>query len=197
MLTGAAAFLLLLIALLAIPLTLTFQVSWQQAFESDIELQWAFGLVRIRSRSSRAAAPTPEGEKREPGVGRGKRAPGKRQNFFAVVRHTEFRRRIIRFISDMWRAVHKKEVSARVRVGLGDPADTGQLWAIVGPMAGMLANVQAASIDIEPDFLDATLDLDSSGSVRIIPLHMIYLGAALLLSPAVWQGIRQMRTEDQ
>ncbi len=48
MLTGVAAFLLLLIALLAIPVTLTFQASWPQAFQDHIKLQWAFGLVSVR-----------------------------------------------------------------------------------------------------------------------------------------------------
>ena len=197
MLTGVVAFLLLLIALLAIPLTLTFQVSWQQVFQSDIELQWAFGLVHARFRSFQPKAPSPQGEQLEQSIGRLKPTSGKRLKFFAVVRHTKFRRRIIRFISDLLRMVHKKNVSLRVRLGLGDPADTGQLWAIVGPMAGILANVQEASIDIEPEFLDATFELDSSGSVRIIPLQMIYLSVALMLSPPVWQGIKRMRTVGQ
>lgn len=197
MLTGVVAFLLLLIALLAIPLTLTYRLSWQQVFQSDLELQWAFGLVRVRRRSFRPKAPFPEGKKLEQRVGRLERSSRDKHNVFAVVRQTKFRRRIIRFIRDLLRAVHKKNVSLRVRIGLGDPADTGQLWAIVGPMAGILANVQEASINIEPEFLDTAFELDSSGSVRIIPLQMIYLSIALLLSPPVWQGIKQMRMVEQ
>jgi len=91
------------------------------------------------------------------------------------------------------RALQKKDVNLRVRVGLGDPADTGQLWAIVGPMAGILANVQQASIEIEPEFFDATFQVNSSGNIRLIPLQMIYLTAGLLLSPPIWQGIIKMR----
>jgi hypothetical protein len=41
--------------------------------------------------------------------------------------------------------------------------------------------------------MDATFELDGSGSIRIIPLQLIVLTLALLLSPPVWQGIRQMR----
>ncbi len=197
MLTGVMAFLMLLIALLAIPLTLTFQVSWQQVFQNDFKLQWAFGLVRVRIRSFQPKVPSLGDEELEQGIRRFERLSGKKQNVFAVVRQKNIRRRIIRFIIDLWHAVHKKNVSLRVRVGLGDPADTGRLWAIFGPVAGILTNVKEASIKIEPEFFDTTFELDSSGSIRVIPLQMIYLTVALLLSPTVWQGIRQMRIAGQ
>lgn len=193
MLTGVAAFLLLLIALLAIPVTLTFQVSWQQVFQSDIKLLWLFGLVRVRLPSFQSEMPSLEGEEPAEKISRVARSPRKKTNLFAAIRQKSFRRRIIRFISDFWRAVHKRNVSLRIRIGLGDPADTGQLWAVVGPVAGILANVQEASIEIQPEFLDTTFELDSGGNIRIIPLQMIYLTIGLLLSPPVWRGIKQMR----
>lgn len=193
MLTGVMVFLLLLIALLAIPVTLSFKVSWQHNLQNDIELQWAFGLVRVRIPAFQPKPPSAEFEELGHRIGRFERSSRKKKNVFAVVRQKRFRRRIIRFINDLWHAVHKKNLRLRVRVGLGDPADTGQLWAICGPVAGILANVQEASINIEPEFLDTTFELDSSGSIRIIPLQMICLTVALLLSPSVWHGIKQMR----
>jgi len=192
MLTGAAAFLLLLIALLAIPVTLRFQLSWRQGLRDDVRLQWAFGLVSVRIPSFQSKAPSPQGKEREPGVGRVKPPSRQKRNFFGAFRQKRFRRRIIRFVGDLWRAVHKDNIDLRVRVGLGDPAETGQLWALVGPVAGLLATIRDASIRIEPDFFDATFELDSSGSIRLIPLQMIYLTLALLLSPPVWQGMRQL-----
>lgn len=197
MLTGVVAFLLMLVALLAIPLTLTFRVSWQQEFRNDIRLHWAFGLVRVRLSPPQTGAPAPEGEGREQKIKPAGRSPGKQLHVLAAIRQRRFRRRIARYIGAMWRAVHKKDVSLRVRVGLGDPADTGQLWAIVGPVAGLLASVREASISIEPEFIDTTLELDSRGSLRIVPLQMIYLSAALFLSPSFWQGIRRMRRVEQ
>jgi hypothetical protein len=191
MLTAAAAFLLLLIALLAIPVTLRFQLSWRQGLRDDLRLRWAFGLISLRIRSARSRAPSPEDEGREPRVARAKPATRKKRNFFGAFRQASFRRRIIRFVGELWRAVHKENINLRVRLGLGDPAETGQLWAFVGPVAGLLASVRGASIRIEPDFFDATFELDTSGSIRLIPLQMIYLVLALLLSPPFWQGMRQ------
>lgn len=197
MLTGVVAFLLLLVALLAIPVTLTFKVSWRGVFQNDIELRWPLGLVRVRIPSRQRKAPYPAREETQQVIGRLGRSSRKKQNFFVIVQRKQFRRRIIRFVNDLWHAVHKKNVSLRIRIGLGDPADTGQLWGIFGPISGMLANVEEASVEIEPEFLDTTFELDSSGNVRIIPLQMIYLTVALLLSPPVWQGIRQIRAAGQ
>lgn len=193
MLTGVLAFLLLIIALLAIPVTLTYQVFWPQVLQNDADLEWAFGLVHVRIPSSNSKAPSSHGEEPKRKTDRSERSSRKKPNVFAAVRQEPFRRRIFRFISDLWRAIHKKDVYLRVRVGLGDPADTGQLWAVFGPVAGILANVREASINIEPDFFDTTVELDSAGSIRIIPLQMVYLTVALLLSPRVWQGVLQMR----
>ncbi len=196
MLTGVVTFLLLIIALLAVPVTLTFQMSWQQVLQGDIKLLWLFGLVRIRLPSFKPESSIPEGDEQAKIISRFERSSGNKLNGFAVVRQKSFRRRIIRFIRDCWQAIHKRDVSLRIRIGLGDPADTGQLWAVVGPVAGILSTAKEASIEIVPEFLDETFELDSSGNVRLIPLQMIYLTAGLLLSPPVWQGIRQMRAVD-
>ena len=199
MLTGLTIVLLVFIALLAVPFTLTFQLSFQQAFQSDIKLYWLFGLVRVRLSPGQSKPSAEEKKEPAPKARRSKRASRKKKsdkktNVFAAIRQKAFRRRIYRFIRDFWHAVHKQDVRLRVRIGLGDPADTGQLWAIMGPVAGTLSNLKSASIDIVPEFIDATLELDSSGSIRIYPLQLIYLAVGLLLSPPIWRGIRQMRT---
>lgn len=193
MLTGVVTFLLLLIALLAVPVTLKFQMSWRQALQGDIRLLWLFGLVRLRLAIPHLKLPSQEAKKATRKISRIERSPRKSKNQFAVIWQRPFRQRMLRFIRDFWHAVHKRDVNLRIRIGLGDPADTGQLWAVVGPAAGMLSNVQEASIEIAPEFFDTTFELDSSGNIRFIPLQMIYLAAALIFSPAVWHGIRQMR----
>jgi len=193
MLTGVVAFLLLLIALLAIPVTLTFQVSWPQTFQGYIKLQWAFGLVSMRLPSSQSKAPSTEDKEPAQRTEHAEHSSRKKQNIFALVRQKTFRRRVIRFISDFWHAVHKRDISLRIRIGLGDPADTGQLWSVVGPLAAMLANIKETSVEIEPEFFDTTFELDGSGNIRFIPLQIIYLTIGMLLSPSVWQGIKQMR----
>jgi hypothetical protein len=189
LLTGVVLFLLVLIALLAIPVSLTFQLSWRQVFEGRLKLQWLFGLVRIELPVSQSNIQALPGNKIK--QQKRKKIPEKKSSVIAAIVQKSFRRRIIRFIRDVWRAIHKHDVRLRVRIGLGDPADTGQLWSIVGPVSGVLATVQEVSIDIEPEFIDTVFELDSNGNIRIIPLQLIYLTLALLLSPSIWRGIRQ------
>jgi hypothetical protein len=193
-LTGVALFLLLLVALLALPVTLTFRLGWQQTLHGQVQLGWAFGLLRVRIPLSKAEFASRAGEKPLKKKDRSREPARKGGNPFKLMRQKPFRRRVIRFVGELWRAVHKQDVRLRLRIGLGDPADTGQLWAIMGPLAGVLANAREAAVAIEPDFLDATLEFDGSGSVRFVPLQLLWLTLAMLLSPPVWQGMRQMRT---
>jgi hypothetical protein len=192
-LTGVVTFLLLLIGLLAIPVTMTFQVSWQETLRNEIELRWMFGLVRVRVSRLRPEPPSTKEKEVRQKIPRSWRRSRRTRNILAAFRQEPFRRRIMVFISDLWRAFRKHNLKLRVLVGLGDPADTGQLWGVLGPMAGVLANVQDATIELVPEFVDTTLQLDGSGKIRIIPLHLVYLAVALLLSPPVWRGIRDMR----
>ena len=194
MLIGTVIFLSLVVILLAVPVTLTYQLSWKQTLSANLKLIWAFGLVRADVSPDQEKSAPDKPEATQPKSGRKGESPGKKPNFMAAIRHPSFRRRIFRFVSDLWRAIHKKNVQLLVRLGLGDPADTGQLWAVFGPLSGMLARLRDVRITIEPDFLDAKLEVDSSGTIRMIPLQFVILVLGLLFSPPIWRGIMLMRT---
>ena len=81
----------------------------------------------------------------------------------------------------------------RLRIGLGDPADTGRLWALVGPLSGYLAASGQAVIAVEPDFVDSVFEARGSGALSVVPLRMLGLVTGLLLSPPVWRGLWRMR----
>ena len=192
MLIGTVIFLSLIVILLAMPVTLTYQFSWKETPSADLRLNWAFGLVRADV-SPDLAKPGPDKPEatRKKGARRGK-STGKK-NFMAAIRQAPFRRRMFRFVSDLWRTIHKKNVRLLVRLGLGDPADTGRLWAVLGPLSGMLARLRDIRVTIEPDFLDSTLEVDSSGTIRMIPLQVAIIVFGLLFSPPIWRGIMSMR----
>lgn len=195
MLNAAVAFFLILVALLAVPVRLRFHTSSRQLTQNDVMLEWAFGLVRVRVPARQTKPQLPKNDKFEE-TGRFRPPFGKHQNVFAAVRQKPFRRRILRFVTDLWRAVYKEDINVSVRIGLGDPAETGQLWAVLGPLAGTLASAECASIKIEPEFADSVFDVDSSGSIRLMPLRFIYLSVALLLSVPFWRGLSQMRSAE-
>ncbi len=190
MFTGIVCFLLLLVALLAIPVTLTFQVSHRQIFQGQITLVWLFGLIHICIPIPQNRLPASENRPKTAGLHRYSR---NRVNLLKLIRNRPFRRRMFRYASDMWHAIQKRNIRLHIRLGLGDPAETGQLWAILGPVLGVLVNAQETSLEVEPEFIDAVFELDGSGTIRIIPLQLLYLTSAMLLSPSVWQVIRRVR----
>ncbi len=193
MLVGTVIFLSLVVILLAMPVTLTYRLSWKQALSANLRLNWAFGLVRADVSPDRA---TPEDGK--PEAARKKSAwwrnsKGRKTDLMAALRQRAFRRRVLRFLSDVWQAIQKTNVQLLVRLGLGDPADTGRLWAALGPLSGMASRLRDIRIAIEPDFLDSTLEVDSSGTIRMIPLRVAVIAFGLLLSPTIWRGFIVMR----
>ena len=97
------------------------------------------------------------------------------------------------FAGELWHAIDKNDVRLDLRIGLGDPADTGQLWAVAGPITGVLQCVDGAEVSIVPDFVDATFEFDGRGRFRLVPLRIIYLMIGLLLSAAVWQALWAIR----
>ena len=188
--TGLLVLLVAVIALLAMPVTLSFRLAWPDVADNDVRLGWAFGLVRVNFPTTPAGPDRPSGQQPMD-----RQAPSSRRkvNVWAAIRQSGFRRRVGRFMGDLWRAVHKRDVRLRVRIGLGDPADTGQLWGAIGPVSGVLGNFRDIAIFIEPEFQEETLALAGSGRIRIVPLQLLYLAVGLGLSPAIWRGLRAMR----
>ncbi len=192
----AVAILLGLVALLAVPLEAAFRLDRVAALEGEVQLRWLFGLVRVRlavprprARAAEAAAGPKAARKRERREGRGGAGRG-----LAVLRQAEFRERVRRLVGDLVRALHVRRLLLHVRMGLGDPADTGLLWALVGPLGAVAAGSTGGDVRIEPDFLDSALELHSRGEVRIVPLRILALAVGFALSPPSIRAWRTWRT---
>ena len=119
---------------------------------------------------------------------------GNVRNIIALLKQSAFSRRFIRFIKDILRATHARDLYLRLRIGLGDPADTGRLWGLLGPIAGILTNLRPAEVRIEPEFTDPVLEVESHGEFHLIPLQFIGLATAFVVSPATlnaWFTLRR------
>ena len=191
MLTAVLAILLVLLAWLAIPINLVYRVSWDGRFQGEAHLRWLFGFVHVRIPvAATSHTPTTKQKHTKPHKTKSRR----KSNPLAAWRLQSFRQRILKFLRDLWRAIHKRDVRLQLQIGLDDPADTGQLWAFMGPLSAILAQSRNVHIDIEPDFSDSHLEFNSSGDIRIIPLQLLALILGLLLSPPFWYGLQQMQT---
>lgn len=188
--------LVLIVALLAVPLTVEFSIQRIEETRGLVRFRWLFGLVRLRLRIPEDLKSRPE-----PDPAPGKRVKSRRQRkqkrnaggLLSLLRQRVFRRRVYRFIRDLLRATHAREMFLRLRIGLGDPADTGRLWAIIGPVAGMAQNLRSAVVRIEPEFIDPVLEVESHGQFRLVPIQFIVLTVAFMLSPTMLRAWRHLR----
>ncbi len=188
-----AGLLTLLLLLLAIPIHLAFQLRRIDRLQGQITLRWLFGLMRFR-----IPIPEPKGSRKKPAEERQKtnlRRKSKRRgsglNFIAVMKQTAFRRRVYRFVTDVLRAADLHDLQLLARLGLEDPADTGRLWALIGPLSAAAQNVRCARLRIEPEFMEPVFEFQAAGRVRLIPLEFLGLLVAFALSPP---SIRAWRT---
>jgi hypothetical protein len=191
----AAIVLALIITLLAIPFEIIFQLQREKAFHSDVEVRWLFGVVRFAVPGKSTQKPDKRPAKVEKKAKKQKKANKKSTNGKAIKNllwNARFRYRAIKFVKAMFKSIQIATLYIHIRLGLDDPADTGRLWALLGPLAVFLSNVSSARITLEPDFQAESVYLDGRGRVRIVPLQVIFTVLAFVFSPitisAMWKA---------
>jgi len=180
--------------LLAVPVSVDFRVQGMEPLNGRVGVRWMFGLVKLRLPFPRAGEPRRSREE-EPTAARdvdGSAPHGRGRNVLAALRQAAFRRRIHRLVRDLVRAVHVQRVHLLMRLGLGDPADTGRLWALVGPV-NAVARWRDVDIRIEPDFLEPVLEFEADGRVEIVPLRFVVLAVGFAFSPPTLRAWRTLR----
>lgn len=182
-----------LLILLALPLDVAFQVEGIEPFHGQITIRWLFGLVRFRIRipGANQSAQAPNVEPQAASVREKSEKQSRRPHVLAVLRQTAFRRRVYRLAADLVGAAHLRRFHLRVRLGLGDPADTGRLWALMGPLNALAQNLRHVDVQIEAEYIDAVFEFQLHGRVLLIPLQFLVLAIGFALSPA---SIRAWRT---
>ena len=180
-----------LLLLLAVPVDLSFSLQRHEGRqEGSGILRWLFGLVRIRLGTpevpARAQPERPKARQRQ-----GRR--GGARSMKAMLRVEGLGRRLLRLARDLLRRIHIRDLSLQVRLGLDDPADTGRLWAVVGPLAAILPLPPAARIAIEPQFAAEAFEVDGSGDIRIIPVQLLFVLLVFLLSPGTLRALYAAR----
>ena len=182
MFTGIAlCFVCLILLLLVVPIHIIFSLEGFPSFKRHISVYFMFGLIRLPAPSlfsrnifHRRAI------NKESKVRRSQR---QLRRVIIALQSRGFFRRLLRFISDIYKAVNIRILSLHLILGLDDPADTGQLWAIIGPISNILANLYIPCLYIEPDFINETFYIEGKGEIRMVPIRILYIVTIFLLSP--------------
>ena len=170
--------------LLAIPVHVSFVVRRREALSRRIYIGWMFGMIHVPLRPAKRRVSRRRRRRA------GKRTTGHGRRLLAMLRSRDFLSRALRLLRDVMRRVEVRRCDVQMRFGLDDPADTGQLWAAVGPIMAVVPTPSAARFAVEPDFTAPAFNLDARGEIRVIPIALMAVFASFLLSPPTVRALR-------
>lgn len=193
----AAGLAALALALLCVPVELRFRLDADERVQARGTLVWLFGLVRKELAGRDDTAPKParrRGPKKRPSRRRRPLEPAAR--VLRVVRTPGLAPRTARTLRCLFRSVRWRRLRADLRIGLADPADTGDLFALVGPATVLLWRASGGRVSIQPAFADeAVVRGRAAGMLRIVPLRPLACALAFALSRpalrAAWRARRR------
>lgn len=201
-LISIAVILGVLVALFAIPIDLVFNINRVSQndglLHGQVKVRWLFGLLNFRINVPDKQAPHKGLERNKSDNKKKSKADRKSADtsqLIKLLKQSPFRRRLFKFVKDLLRASHYHDLFLRLRIGVGDPAETGQLWILLGPLAVMARHLRGATVRIEPEFIDPVFDVRSHGKFRIIPLELLLLVIGFVLSPASIRGWHSLRDQ--
>lgn len=177
------------VLLLAIPLEATFALRFDAgAQRAEARVIWLFGLITVplrkSERDSRTKARKPAAKKRR----------GTSGTALAMARQKGMIRRVVRLPGEVLACLHVLDLSLDGRLGLDDPADTGMLWGMVGPLLMALDALPVGRVRIHPDFTGTVVEINGRGHLRLVPIELIWVVLRFACAPvtlrAYWRARR-------
>lgn len=168
-LLGLAAF---VIFSLSVPLNLRLHIDVYGKPRFRTTLVWLFGLLRKDITTGEKKPEEKRKASEETQKPREKR-PGARV-ILEILRVRGLLRQIKILLKDILRLPMTRALKADLKIGLGDPADTGLLFALIGPTTAFLGSSLRNEIRVQPSFADdAILEGSLDGALRLRPLQVI------------------------
>lgn len=181
----------LVILFLCIPIELVLHASTQGTPKFSLKLIWLFGLV---SRDLRQAGKKPRQKTESELSGKSGSDWLKRIRVtFEILQTKGLLTQLRRFIIRTFRRIQVKELAANLKVDLENPADTGLLFAFVGPINLLINYFLPYPIKIEPSFTgESFLTGYANGVVKVMPIQMAASVIGLALSLPAFRVIKKL-----
>jgi hypothetical protein len=116
--------------------------------------------------------------------------PSNARRALAMARSDGFSRRVLCLLRDLLGRVQVRRLDLDLRLGFDDPADTGRLWGIIGPVSAVLALPHAARVSVTPVFTEPLLYLDAHAEARIVPAALLLALLGFVFSPITFRAAR-------
>ena len=165
-----ASLVAILFLVLCMPLDMTLHADVYGKPKFRLRFSWLFGLVSKEITGEKKKPP----DKRR--AAKGKKKHGRRDTriIFRILRTKGVLRRLKELLKGVFSCLKFRELVADFKIGLGDPADTALLFAIIGPATAFLGSSQLHQIRLQPSFGDdAVLEGYSRVTVRLRPIRLV------------------------
>jgi len=107
----------------------------------------------------------------------------------ALLSSEDFLASLGRWLRQILRLLAPSDVRLRLRFGAGDPDQTGRIVGAFAPLFALLTREASADLDVLPDFVDRTFELDAHASFRVVPLVLLATTLGYLSAPAFWRAV--------
>ena len=164
-----AGLFILVIFVLSVPFesTLSLEVYGRPRFR--LKVGWFFGLVSKEVGGGKKSEEEEKPADRKRGFDRAQLV-----RMAGILRIPGLSKRVRAFLRSIVNRLKIRDFGADLRVGLGDPADTALLFAIIGPATAFLGSSQLHQIRLQPSFGDdAVLEGYSRVTVRLRPIRLV------------------------
>ena len=158
----------LIIILLCVPLNMVLHTDMSGRPKLLLRFSWLFGLV------SREVTPgkRPEGE--EKAVSQRKQRRIGIKAIFQILRARGLLRQCKDLLRDALSCSSFRNLAVNLRIGLDSPADTGLLFAIIGPAIALVRFPFPHEIMVQPSFRgEAVFEGYSYGRARLRPIQLL------------------------
>jgi len=166
-----ASLAVLIILILYIPVDVALRVDVYGRPKFGMNIGWLFGLV---DREVSKGEKKPKEEKKQPDKGKAK-TKKKRINTRAILKILRTKGLLTQFLTllrDIFRQFKIGNLEANFRIGFDNPANTGLLFAFIGPVMLFLSRPLRPQIRIEPSF-EAVCEGYLYGTIRLRPLQLV------------------------
>jgi len=177
----------LIILVLSVPLDAALHVDIYGRPKFRLRLEWLFGLV---SKELRKRKKEPEEKKV---IAKKKRGRIKAGTIFQILKTKGLIRQIKKLLSDVLGQLKIREFIANFKVGLDNPADTGLLFALIGPATPFLSSSAHYQIRVQPSFYDgAVFEGYLHGALRLRPIQLVIPFLRFVFSLAILKVVKTL-----
>jgi len=177
---------LLIILALSVPVDLAFDFNTGGDRRTALRVEWLFGLVGKR------LFPRKKPKKVKKLGERKKRDFTSILSYMALARTWGVVPAFVGLVRRMIGSFHIRQLSADLRLGLDDPADTGTVYGLLWPALVLPMKYTSATLRIESAFDGPVFEAAFKGEVRIFPAELLNNVLRFALSPAGLRLIKSM-----